>query len=276
MKIVTLGTGTPLPDPNRAGPCTLVRAGGADLLIDCGRGALMRAAAVGLMPPAVHTLLLTHLHSDHTTDVNDLITMRWAMSLEDNPLRVVGPVGTQRLIERTLTMLEDDIGYRIAHHDDLTEPPRVEVLEVSDGPVDLGIDGVVVTAAPTDHAPVHPTVGYRIEADGAAVAVAGDTVPCEGLDRLCAGADAYVQTVLRRSVIEALPPMRLRDILDYHSSVQDAADTAARNGVRTLVLTHMIPGPALEPAAEAEWADDAKGIFDGEVVVARDLTEVVV
>ena len=271
IDVVTLGTGSPIPDPHRAGPATLVRVAGRNLLVDCGRGVLMRLAAAGVLPLAIDTLLLTHLHSDHTTDLNDVITMRWAMSMEPTPLRIVGPPGTARVVERTLHMLADDISYRLAHHADLNWDPPVEVTEVSDG--EVADDGVVrITCAPTDHAPVHPTVGFRIEHDGAVVALAGDTVPCEGLDRLCAGADVYVQTTIRRSLVEAVPVQRLQDILDYHSSIEDAATTAARAGVRTLVLTHLVPAPF--PGTEHEWAAEAKVIFDGEVVVADDLTTI--
>jgi ribonuclease Z len=165
-------------------------------------------------------------------------------------------------------MLSDDIGYRRAHHDDLTWDPACDVLEVADGVVED--DGSLrIIAATTDHAPVHPTVAYRIEADGASIVIGGDSVPCAGLDRLCEGADVYVQTVLRRALVEAVPSTRFRDILGYHSSIEDAAATARRAGVGTLVLTHMIPAPW--PGTEHEWADEAAAIFDGEVVVAQDL-----
>src|SRR5690606_23098363 len=157
-----------------------------------------------------------------------------------NPLPVIGPPGASRVIERTLTMLDDDIGYRLAHHADLTEPPRCEVEEIGDG-VAYDEAGVRIVAAPTDHRPVVPTVGYRVEHDGRAVVIAGDTVPCDGLDQLCEGADAYVQTVIRPDLVEKIPSERLQDIVDYHSSVTDAARTAKRAGVRTLVLTHMVP-----------------------------------
>lgn len=269
--LVTLGTGSPIPDPNRAGPATLVQVAGQNLLVDCGRGVLMRLAGAGVLPLMLDAVLITHLHSDHTTDLNDVITMRWAMSMEPTPLRIIGPPGTARVVERTLTMLADDIGYRLAHHADLNWDPPVEVTEVSDGLVsDEG--GVRITCAPTDHAPVHPTIGFRIEHDGRTAVLAGDTVPCEGLDRLCEGADVYVQTTIRRSLVESVPVQRLQDILDYHSSIQDAASTAARAGVGTLVLTHLVPAPM--PGTEHEWADEAKVIFDGEVVVAEDLTRV--
>jgi ribonuclease Z len=128
---------------------------------------------------------------------------------------------------------------------------------------------VRVTAAPTDHAPVRPTVGYRIEEGGASVVIAGDTVPCPGLDELCAGAGMLVHTVVRRDLIEPLGLARLTDVLDYHSSVEDAARTAARNDVSTLVLTHLVPAP--QPGTEDEWVALAKEQFGGTVVVAKDL-----
>jgi ribonuclease Z len=185
---------------------------------------------------------------------------------------VVGPPGTERFADRTLEMLTDDIGYRIAHHEDLQWQPGVEVTEVLDGPVTLdalSAAGVSVTAEPTDHRPVAPTVGYRVEHDGAVVAIAGDTVPCEGLDALVAGADVYVQTVIRDDIVRQVPMQRFQDICDYHSSVADAARTAARGGVRTLVLTHMVPAPP--PGGADEWIALAREHFDGEVLAPDDL-----
>jgi ribonuclease Z len=234
----------------------------------------MRLGAAGESVQNLTAVFITHLHSDHITDLNDVITSRWAMSLAPNPLRIVGPEGTGRVVERTLTMLEDDIGYRLEHHEDLTEPPQVEVTEVSDGSVNLGVAGLVVTAAPTEHAPVRPTVGYRFEAEESVAAVAGDTIPCEGLDRLVGGAQVYVQTTVRRDQIEAIGIPRMVDVLDYHSTIEQAADTATRNGARTLVLTHLVPPPPPDSPAEAEWAALAAEGFDGEIVVARDLTSV--
>jgi ribonuclease Z len=267
MQIVTLGTGNPLPDPHRAGPATLVRANGRELLVDCGRGVLMRAADVGVMPVGITAVLLTHLHSDHITDFNDVVTMRWAMSFAPLPLPVIGPTGTQGFVNRTLAMLEHDVEYRMAHHDDLNWQPTCDVTEADAGVV--FDDGTVrVVADATDHRPVHPTVGYRVEADGRRVVLAGDTVPCEGLDRLCEGADVYVQTVVNQTLIEAIPVPRLQDVLDYHSSIEQAADTARRAGVRTLVMTHPVPAPA--PGSEDDWIGAAKAIFDGEVILAHD------
>ena len=133
MQIIILGSGSPLPDPQRAGPSTLLRTSAGDLLFDCGRGVLMRAAAAGSAAGAFRALFLTHLHSDHITDLNDIYTMRWAMSFQPNPLSVYGPGGTATLLRATEAMLEPDIGYRLAHHDDLQWRPSAEVTEVENG-----------------------------------------------------------------------------------------------------------------------------------------------
>jgi len=270
MQVITLGTGCPLPDPDRAGPATLVQAAGFNLLFDCGRGVLMRAAAVPVGPGGFTAVFLTHLHSDHITDLNDIITMQWAMSFVPTALKVIGPVGTAAFVDRTLDMLRDDVGYRVAHHADLTWEPIVEVTEVRDG-VAFEQNGLRVLAEPTDHRPVEPSVGYRVECAGRAVAISGDTKPCAGLDRLCAGADLYLQTVVRRASIEAMPVPRLLDILDYHSTVEETADTAARNGVGTLIITHPVPAPPSGSELAAQWVTEASAGFDGTVVLADDL-----
>jgi ribonuclease Z len=273
MRVTLLGTGSPLPDAQRAGPSTLVQAGGLNLLFDCGRGVLMRLAAAGLPTPAfLHGLFLTHQHSDHVTDLNDVLTTRWATSMVPAPLPLVGPPGTSGLVERTLEMLQVDIGYRVAHHEDLTWEPSVEVREVSEGEVELEVltgAGVRVLVAPTDHRPVAPTIGYRVEHEGRSVVLAGDTVPCAGLDALVRGADVYVQTVIRDDLIRQIPVPRLQDVCDYHSTVQDAARTAAKAGVGTLVLTHMVPAPA--PEQVGEWVQLAAEEFDGTVLAPDDL-----
>jgi len=271
IEVVLLGTGSPLPDPGRAGPATLVRAGGRTLLVDAGRGVVMRLAGAGSGPNQIDGLLLTHLHSDHVTDVGDLITTRWITTFVPSPLSIVGPVGTKSLVDGVLDSLTADIGYRSTHHADLEGPPPVDVRQVGPGPV-VGLGDVVVTAAATDHRPVDPTLAYRIEYDGSAVVLAGDTVPCATLDELCAGADALVITAIRKDVLESVPMQRVQDILDYHSSVEEAAQTAARAGVGTLVLTHYVP--ALVPGTEDEWRALVTPHFGGRVVLGDDLTRV--
>ena len=145
---------------------------------------------------------------------------------------------------------------------------RSVVREVESGVI-VEQDGLRILAAPTDHSPVHPTVGYRIEYGGKVVAIAGDTIPCAGLDEICRGADIYVQTVIRGDFISRAPIQRLREIQDYHSTVEQAAHTAAQAGVKTLVLNHMVPAP--QPGTEDQWIAQAAAHFKGEIHVAHDL-----
>jgi ribonuclease Z len=241
--------------------------------VDCGRGVLQRAAAIGLGANSLSALLLTHLHSDHIADLGDVLITRWVTTFVPDPvaLPIIGPPGTAEVVEATLKAFGHDIGYRIAHHDDLTAPPQVEVHEYTEGPV-WDRDGVSIRVAPTDHRPVAPTIGFRIEADGTSIVLAGDTVPCEGLDELALRADALVHTVIRKELISLLPQQRIKDIGDYHSSVQQAAVTAKRAGVGILVLTHYVPGIA--PGQEEQWRALAAAEFDGRIELGDDLHRV--
>lgn len=271
MEITLLGTGSPLPDPHRAGPATLVRAGTTTFLVDAGRGVLMRVAAAGSGANQLTAVLLTHLHSDHITDLSDVITTRWITTFEPSPLRVVGPPGTSEVVDALMRSLAPDVGYRTTHHKDLQGPPPVDVHEATDGVVH-DADGVLVRIAPTDHRPVEPTIAFRIEHEGVAVVLAGDTVPCATLDALCQGADALVVTAIRKDVLENIPLPRLQDVLDYHSSVEQAAQTAERAGVSTLILTHYVP--TLVPGSEQEWRELAAAHFSGRVELGDDLHRV--
>ena len=281
LSVTLLGTGSPMPSPDRAGPATLISAGdGPDAehyLVDAGRGVLMRLAAAGLGAPNLTAVLITHLHSDHITDLNDVITTRWIMTFVETPLTIVGPVGTQRVVDHILASLDPDIDYRIAHHEDLDHRPPVTVIEVTDGVVEVpGSDDrrVVITCGQTDHKPVEPSVGFRFDHRSdrgvASVVAAGDTVPCEGLDALCAGAHALVHTVIRKDIIANVPMQRMQDTLDYHSSPEEAAQTAARAGLDTLILTHYVPPMPLS-GTEDDWRALAAAHFGGTIELGDDL-----
>ncbi len=176
MDVVLLGTGSPIVDPRRAGPATLVRSGATRILFDCGRGVLMRLAAAGAAPASLTAVVLTHMHSDHITDLNDVITSQWVMSPPGTPLAVYGPKGTAALVDATLAMLSFDIGYRIAHHGDLNAPPQVNVTELKPGDT-VAIGDCHLTAEATEHSPVQPTLGYRVARGRAAVGPSPAT-PC--------------------------------------------------------------------------------------------------
>jgi len=271
--VITLGTGSPIPHPDRAGPATVVSSGDAHVLFDCGRGVVMRLAGAGLGPAQLSAVWLTHLHSDHICDLGDVITTRWITTFAPTPLDIVGPVGTAAHVSAVIASLGPDIGYRIAHHDDLNDPPSVRVHEVGPGPVNGGVPpGWSITAAATDHRPVTPTLGFRVDTGSGVVAICGDTVPCDGLHDICADANTMVITAIRDDVIRSIGLPRLDDICGYHRSVDAAADTAAAAGVATLVITHHVPAPG--PGDAEALTERIRARFVGDVVIANDLDRI--
>lgn len=242
-------------------------------LVDCGRGVLQRATAAGVGAAGLSALLLTHLHSDHIAELGDLLITRWVTDFapDPTPLPIIGPPGTTEVVQAMLKAFGHDISYRIAHHADLTAPPPIDVHEYTEGQA-WDRDGVTIRVAPTDHRPVAPTIGFRVEAAGAAVVLAGDTVPCATLDQLAAGADALVHTAIRKDILSRVPQQRIKDVCDYHSSVQEAAATAQRAGVSTLILTHYVP--PLAPGQEEQWRALAATEFSGQIALGDDLLRV--
>ncbi|HJO18973.1 MAG TPA: MBL fold metallo-hydrolase, partial [Acidimicrobiales bacterium] len=105
LAITLLGTGSPMPDPHRAGPATLVTGGAEQFLVDAGRGVLMRLGGAASSAGQLSAVLLTHLHSDHITDLNDVITSRWVLTFEPSPLTIVGPIGTRTVVDHILASL---------------------------------------------------------------------------------------------------------------------------------------------------------------------------
>ncbi len=273
MEIVLTGTGSPIPDANRAGPSSLVKADNTHILVDAGRGVVMRMAGAGSMPAFLGAVLITHLHSDHVCALNDIITTHWVMTQGNATLAIYGPPGTARFVERQMHALEADIGYRIEHHDVLTKGPQFEVTELEPGDA-FDVNDVLVTTAATEHSPVKPTVGFRLEHEGSTAALVGDTIPCDGVDELALGTDVYVQTVIRHDLVQQIPNEMMQDILSYHSSVVDAAQTSTRVGVKRLALTHMVPAPT--PDQYPEWRAQAAEHYKGEIIIGDDLTTITV
>ena len=255
----------------------LVATGDAAIQFDAGRSTVQRLAGAGLWPTDVDGVCLTHHHSDHVTGLADLVLTRWVMDREEvlAAIPIAFPDGPlTRFVEGLLDSWADDLEVRTSHSGHPPHPGVDARPFAPGGGAALSIGSVEVTGFPVCHEPVTPAVGYRVTTPDGAVAITGDTKICERLDPLCDGVDVVVAEAMRFAPIEALPKER-RFILDYHIDTRLLGAKAVEWGTRTLVLTHLIPAPeGAEDVAEYE-ADIRAGGFEGELVVADDLDEVV-
>ena len=267
LVVILLGTGYPRPDPDRAGPSTAIVYGEKWFVVDAGRGTTMRIAGTDLKYANLKAVFLTHLHSDHTAGLPDLFTTSWQFGRKTVPLALYGPPGTGKLSSAMLDFFAEDIRLRR----DVLEKHPAAGATIRKHIVREGVvfdDGEVkVTAFAVDHKPVPYTFGYRFEAGGKTVVVSGDTRPDENLVKHAKDADVLVlEAYLPEHFDKVDTPAVAARLKSYHTSAEEAGQLAARAGVKTLVLTHLIPANA-----EETFRERAAKHFKGEIVVGRDL-----
>jgi len=288
LTVVLCGTGSPLPDHERAGSCTAVVAGGEIFLVDVGPGSWETVDLSNLPTAAVGTVLLTHLHSDHIGDLGETMTQSWIAG-RSKPLDVYGPAGTAQVVEGFAEAYAHDVDYRVAHHLDSYMPraaARALVHEIAlpadptGSVVVIDRGGLVVTAFPVDHRPVEPALGYRFDWRGRSVVVSGDTKKSPSVARNAKDADlliheALVPTLILRAadVAEKTGRTRLaklaRDLPGYHTSPAEAAEVARDAGAKKLVFTHLVPSPP-NFIARRMFTSGLSGIYPGPVVLGED------
>lgn len=282
LTLVFCGTGTPLPDPDRAEACLLVKAGNTLLLIDGGDGGVRKLAGWGVRLGGLDGVLLTHLHSDHIEGLAPALLLRWTGSAARTPLPLIGPAGVEQVAEGFNLMLKADAGYRTAHHGEAVAPTGGGVFAaraVAPGEV-WNRDGLVISAFAVNHAPVAPAYGYRIAYKGRVVVVSGDTAASPAVAQAARGADLLVHEALQPALVapitrglEASGQPRTakitRDILTYHTTPEQAAALAQQAGVRALILTHLAP-PVPSAFFNAAFLGDAAARFAGPISLARD------
>ena len=241
--VVLVGTGFPRPDPAAAGPATAVVVGQRVFLFDAGPG-IQRALAGAKLPiNGVTALFVTHLHSDHTLGLPDLILDSWVMGRHTS-LAAYGPPGLRAMTEHILAAWAEDLRVRVEGLERETPvTPQVRVHEINPGIVyDSG--GVRVTAVAVPHGVLRHAFAYRLDAGGRSVVISGDTRPSPALERLSAGVDVLVHEVYASETLrpETRPggddwPRYMRDV---HTSDVELGGIAARARPAMLVLTHII------------------------------------
>ena len=270
LALIVLGTGMPRPDPQHAGPSTAITAGDAWFLVDSGRGVTMRVAATPLKYDKMRAVFITHLHSDHTAGLPDLFVSSWMFGRKTTSLQLYGPAGIKKLAAAMLQFFDYDIHIRR----DLVEHLPAAGATIRTHVVREGVvydDGEVrVTAFDVEHPPVKPAYGYRFDSGGSSIVITGDTRPNPNLVRYAKGADILVSEAYLPEYLDKVdtPEVAAR-LKAYHTTPEQAGEMATVAGVKTLVLTHLVP-----PGAEETFRQRAQTTFKGRVVVGRDLMTV--
>jgi ribonuclease BN (tRNA processing enzyme) len=272
-RVVILGTGTPNPDPERSGPSVAIVAGGTAYLVDCGAGVVRRAAAAagrrgipGLAAERLGIVFITHLHSDHTLGLADLMLTPWVLERR-TALQVYGPPGVPAMTRHLLAAYDEDIRMRQRGLEpDKHDGYRVDAHEVREGVV-YRDSNVVVKAFAVPHANWKYAFGYRFETKDLVVVVSGDTRPSDAVVRACDGCDVLVHEVYSAQRFKARPPEWQRYHADAHTSAEELAVVATRARPKLLVLYHQL----FWGATDEDLVAEVRRGYSGPVVSARDL-----
>ncbi len=282
------GSGSPMPDADRAGPCIAVLAGNQAFVFDSGSGSIRKLMRMGFPMDKIQAAFLTHLHSDHIDGLGELMLQAWIAGSRSTPLPIYGPAGTDQVIAGFRQAYTIDEGFRVAHHGTKIANPAgyggaAQIINLPDG-VDSQIvyekDGVRISVIRVNHAPVAPAFGYRIDYKGRAMTLSGDTVYAPSFVTASKGADVMFHDAMNKQMVAAMgkklaerghanTAQIMTDIQGYHASPEDAARAAREAGVSTLVLYHMVP-PVPAKMIEPLFLGKAPALFSGTLKLSQD------
>ncbi len=273
MLLTLLGTGCPQVDPRRLGPAQIVRHQGGTYLVDCGSGVTQRLYSAGSSGADIDALFFTHLHSDHTVDLFQLIISSWHQG-RDRPHLIYGPKGTKRYVNGLLKLWEPEFKQRIAHElRSSIAALGADVIEIEEGEVFRAGD-MKVTAVDVDHYPVRPAFGFLFETAESRLAISGDTTYCPALIKACTGFDVLVHEVFihrgESHQMETREDLGSRNVMSYHTASDVVGKIAREAEVGALVLSHFVPTRFDEEALLHQVCAD----FDGPILVGEDLMHI--
>ncbi len=275
-QLVILGTGVPRADPDRSGPAVAVIYNDQAYLFDAGPGVVRRAAGAArahkieaLNAPRLRCAFLTHLHSDHTLGLPDLIFSPWVVGRTE-PLDLFGPRGTKDMVDHIEAAWQLDIDVRIRGlgHANKTGY-KVTVHEIDPGVVYRNGE-LKVTAIPVHHGSWPQAFGYRIDTPDRSIVISGDCSPSDALTEAAKGCDILLHEVYSETEPEhgarGRPdwPAYLREA---HTSTAELAEIAGKAKPKQLVLYHQLFGAATDRGLEQE----VRKAYKGKVRSAKDL-----
>jgi ribonuclease Z len=290
LHLALCGTGSPFPDPTRAGPCSAIIAGDRLFIVDTGEASARNLGYMGIPAARIEAIFLTHFHSDHIDGIGPFLLQRWGMGTFQTPTPVYGPTGVDQVVDGFRAAYVLDFGYRVAHHTPKIMPPggsggkgmpfALPPAGQGDQIVVIDDKGLKVTAFRVDHAPIDPAVGYRFDYKGRSVVITGDTKKTPSVQALAKGVDILVHEALQPKLVKILETefanknqnnmsRVMHDILNYHTTPEEAAAQAAAAGARELVLNHIVPPLPLRFAYPA-FLGDAAMFYDKPITVGED------
>jgi ribonuclease Z len=243
FRVTLLGTGVPIPRPDRFGPSTLIEAGDQTLLIDAGRGATMRLFQIGVPIGRIDALLLTHFHSDHTVGIPDLWLTGWLSSYFGNrqrPFHVIGPTGTKTLMHHLEAAYACDIEIRVEDEKLAREHVAITVKEFTEDGIVYQAGDLRVIAFTVDHGDaIKPAYGYRIEYQGRIAVISGDTRYNANVLHYGEGADLLIHEVAMARP-ELLTEAYIQRIVNHHTSPQEAGRVFRQTRPKLAAFTHLV------------------------------------
>ena len=272
--VVLLGTGTPNAEPESSGPATAVVVDGKAYLVDAGAGVVRRAAEAAarleteaLTASRLDIAFLTHLHSDHTVGLPDLVYTTWVLEREV-PFRLFGPDGTEELATHLDAAYRKDIENRLAGR----EPATPDGWRITAADVDEGVvyqdERVTVTAFRVPHTGWDEAFAYRFDAADRSIVISGDGTPSDAVVEACSGCDVLIHEVYSSARYETRPEAWRRYHAQSHTSTTELADIANRARPGIVVMYHQLHWGA----APQEMIDEVRSAgYDGPLAYGRDL-----
>ncbi|MDF2373268.1 MAG: MBL fold metallo-hydrolase [Rhizobiaceae bacterium] len=273
LRVTLLGTGIPNPDINAFGTATMIEAGDQRVLIDCGRGTVIRLSQAGFALGHTDTVILSHFHSDHYSGIFDLLmtgTIQQPFSNRGGPLQVYGPPGVEGLAEGAWIATRPDRDIRVADSEIDPEHMRIIPHVYTEGIVyDRG--GLKIIAIEVDHGEfIRPAYAFRVEYADHVFVHSHDTRYNENLIAQAQRADVFVHEVAAATPETFAKNPKAKVAIDHHATPREVGRVFAQTRPRLAMLTHLVllpPHPMPIGAVMAELAEE----FDGTVLVAEDL-----